>query len=149
MIDGTRFGRGRRTDAVPDMQVVPLEAVVSTPQERIYGAAAHMAPFLGGLIPVFGSFVATLLVWWWMRQSVFVARHARASINFQLSMLVYYGLALGYLYVFTAFGLMLLVSSAVFEMVSIVRAARRAKAGQDYQYRMCLEFLKHTERTRP
>ena len=111
--------------------------------ERNYGAAAHAAPLVwGNVIPVLGSFAVTLLVWWWMRESAFVARHARASINFQLSMAIHYTLAFGYVFVSVAFGLALLGLAAIFETVSMVRAARRARAGEHYQYRMCLEFVK-------
>ena len=117
-----------------------------TAEERSYGAAAHLAALAwGGVIPVLGNFVVPLLVWWWMRDSAFVARHARASINFQLSMAVHYTLALGYVFVSVAFGLTLLASAAVFETVSIVRAARRAKAGESCRYRLCIEFLKDGE----
>ena len=115
----------------------------STLEERNSAAAAHMAPFVGSLLPFFGSFVVTLAVWWLKRESVFVDQHARASINFQLSMTLYYGLALGYVYVYVGFGLALLLASGIFETISMVLAARRAKAGKYYQYRMCLQFLKH------
>ena len=114
-----------------------------TAAERTYGAATHVAALVwGNVIPVVGSFVVTLLLWWWMRESAFVVRHARASINFQLTMVVHYTLAFSYVFVSVLFGVMLLASFAVFETVSIVRAARRAKAGEHYQYRMCLEFIK-------
>ena len=118
-----------------------------TTAERAYGAAAHVAPLVwGGVVPVVGSFLAPLLVWWWMRESPFVARHARASINFQLSMAVHYTLALGYVFVSAGFGLTLLASAAIFETVSVVRAARRARAGEYYRYRMSVEFIRDGRR---
>ena len=111
--------------------------------ERNYGAAAHVAPLVwGNVVPVLGSFAVTLLVWWWMRESAFVVRHARASINFQLSMAVHYVLAFGYVFVSVSFGLTLLASAMIFETVSIMRAASRARSGEHYQYHMCLEFVK-------
>ena len=115
--------------------------------ERSYGAAAHVAPLVwGNVIPVFGSFMVTMLVWWWMRDSDFVARQARASINFQLSMTVHYALALGYVFVSLSFAAALLAAAAIFESVSALRAARRAKAGEYYRYRLCLEFVKEGRR---
>ena len=114
-----------------------------TTAERSYGAAAHVAPLVwGGIIPVIGGFVVPLVLWWWMRESAFVGRHARASINFQLTMIVHYALAFGYVFVSAAFGLALLGAAAIFETVSVVRAARRARAGEYYRYRMCVEFVK-------
>ena len=116
-----------------------------TAAERSYGVAAHLAPLAwGGVIPVLGGFLVPLLVWWWMRESGFVVRHARASINFQLSMTVHYALAFGYVFVSVSFGMLLLGLAMIFETVSIMRAARRAKAGEHYQYRLCLEFVKES-----
>lgn len=117
------------------------QEIASTAAERQCGALTHTASMYAGLIP-FGSLVVALALWWWKRESPYVVRHARSSINFQLSMLVYYGLGIGYVYVYAAFGLILLASSAVFETVSIVQAARRAKAGQYYDYRYTLHFVK-------
>ena len=115
--------------------------------ERSYGAAAHVASLVwGNVIPVLGSFAVTLLVWWWMRESAFVVRHARASINFQLSMTIHYLLAFGYLFVSVSFGLMLLASAMIFETVSILKAARWAKSGGHYRYRLCLEFVREDEK---
>ncbi|MDE0206240.1 MAG: DUF4870 domain-containing protein [Candidatus Tectomicrobia bacterium] len=114
----------------------------ATTRERKFGAVAHMGAKVGELIPFVGGFLVPLAVWWWQRDSLFVVRHARASINFQLSMTLYYGIALGYVFVSVLFGLVLLVSLMAFEWVSMVKAARRAEAGGYYRYRMCLTFLK-------
>ena len=136
-----RYGRNNRTRIPGQDRPETVEHV--TASERSYGAAAHVAPLAwGNVIPVFGSLAVTLLVWWRMRESAFVARHARASINFKLSMTLHYALAFGYLFVCLGFGAVLLAAAAVFETVSTVRAARRAKAGRYYRYRMCLEFVK-------
>ena len=120
-----------------------------TIRERKYGAVAHMGPKVGEVIPFVGSFLVPLAVWWLQRDSLFVARHARASLNFQLSMTVYYCFALGYVFVYVFFGLALLLSLMAFEWVSMLKAARRAEAGGFYRYRMCLTFLKEEAGERP
>ena len=114
----------------------------ATARERMFGAVVHMGPKVGEVIPVIGSFLVILAVWWLHRDSLFVKRHARASMNFQLSMTVYYCVALGYVFVYVFFGAAMLVSLMVFEWVSMLKAARRAEAGGYYRYRMCLTFLK-------
>ena len=101
----------------------------ATTRERMFGAVVHIGPKLGEVIPFVGSFLVTLAVWWLYRDSSFVGRHARASINFQLSMTVYYCVALGYVFVYVFFGVAMLVSLMAFEWVSMVKAARRAEAG--------------------
>ena len=116
-----------------------------TARERRFGVAAHLGHVAGSLVPFFGSLAVTALVWWLQRDSRFVCRHARASLNFQLSMTVYYGFAFAYLYVFAPFGLVLLLSSAVFETVQVAVAARRAGSGGYYPYRMCIPFVRDHE----
>lgn len=116
-----------------------------TARECKFGAVAHMGPKVGEVIPFVGSFLVPLVVWWLHRDSLFVVQHARASINFQLSMTVYYCFALGYVFVYVLFGAALLVSLMAFEWVSMVKAARRAEAGGYYRYRMCLTFLKEVK----
>ena len=116
-----------------------------TLRECRFGTVAHLGHFVGSLIPFFGCFLVTVMVWWLHRDSRFVCRHARASLNFQLSMTVYYGFAFGYLYVFAPFGVALLLSSAVFETVQVAVAARRAGIGGYYRYRMCIQFVKDRE----
>lgn len=117
-----------------------------TPRERKFGAVAHVGAKVGEVVPVVGSFLVTLAVWWLQRDSVFVAQHARASINFQLSMAVYYCFAFSYVFVYVFFGMALIMALIVFEWVSMLKATRRAAAGGYYQYRMCLTFLKEEAR---
>ena len=116
-----------------------------TRRECKFGAIAHMGAKVGEVIPFVGSFLVTLAVWWLCRDSVFVERHARASLNFQLSMSIYYCVAVGYVFVYVFFGVALLVSLMVFEWVSMAKATLRAEAGGYYRYRMCLTFLQERE----
>ena len=116
-----------------------------TRRECKLGAVAHMGAKVGEVIPFVGSFLVTLAVWWLRRDSLFVERHARASLNFQLSMTLYYCIAFGYVFVYVFFGVALLVSLTAFEWVSMMKAARRAEAGGYYRYRMCLTFLHERE----
>ena len=116
-----------------------------TRRECKFGAEAHMGAKVGDVIPFVGSFLVTLAVWWFYRDSSFVERHVRASLNFQLSMSIYYCFALGYVFVYVFFGVALLVSLMAFEWVSMLKAARRAEAGGYYRYRMCLTFLQERE----
>lgn len=109
------------------MTVVP----VSSTAERRYAALAHALPL-----------AALLCLWWWKRKSVFVTAHARAAANFQMSLLLYYGLAVGYAAVHLAFGLLLFLLAATLEAVLVVQAARRAGDGGLYRYRLCLEFIR-------
>lgn len=102
-----------------------------TAWERKCGALAHALPL-----------VAVPVVWWCKRRSAYVAAHARAAVNFRITMLVFGGLGIGYVQVHAVFGLTILVSAALLEAVSSVLAARRAWAGEPYEYRVSLAVLR-------
>ena len=61
-----------------------------TTAECTCGALARVAPLVrGGMTPVAGSFRATLLVWWWKRESpsvVLAARRAGAGEHYRCRM---------------------------------------------------------------
>ena len=141
LVDGDRRPGGRGVCRVDSGETTMIEQE-PTKRECTFGAVAHMGAKVGEVIPVVGSFMVTLAVWWLHRDSVFVVQHARASINFQLSMTIYYCFAVGYVFVYVLFGVALLVCLMAFEWVSVVKASLRAEAGGYYRYRMCLTFLK-------
>ena len=103
------------------------QTMETTALERRCGALAHTAPLL-----------VVLVVWWLKRGSVYVAAHARASVNFQITMLVFCGLGVGYVQVYSVFGLTILLSSFLLDTVSALMAARRALQGKHYEYRISL-----------
>ena len=115
-----------------------------TLRERNAGAVAHLSPIYGALVPVLGSVAVALLVWWRSGNSDFVERHAREAFNFQLTMVCCYGLGLAYLYVFALLGVVLLGATAAYETVVMYRAARWARAGRPYRYRLCCRFMRDT-----
>ena len=117
------------------------DAGIPTARERTDSAVAHLSSVYGALVPVVGAIGVAVLVWWRNGDSAFVARHARAAINFQLTMILWYGLSLAYLYAFMALGAVLLVGLTTYETVAMWRAARRARAGEFYDYRLSFRFL--------
>jgi uncharacterized Tic20 family protein len=114
---------------------------MSPSDERTWAMLAHLAPFAGSLVglPVVGPLVVYLM---YKDRSAFVRRHAAASLNFQLVLLIVtvLGFVVGVPLAILTLGLGLLalvigaVVVAVAAIVLQVVAAMAASRGQDYQY---------------
>jgi hypothetical protein len=57
-----------------------------TPEERNWAMAAHLSALVAGMVVPFGHLIGPLVVYLTQRErSAFVASHARASLNFQIT----------------------------------------------------------------
>ena len=114
---------------------------MSPSDERTWAMMAHLAPFAGSVVglPVVGPLVVYLV---YKDRSVFVRRHAAASLNFQILLLIVmmvWALIAIPLVVLTVglgiipvvlFALVVWIGSIVLQVI----AAMAANRGQDYQY---------------
>ncbi len=110
---------------------------------------AHASAF----IQVVGvpSVVGPLVVWLIRRDDPAVEPHARAALNFQLTLLIYFvaGIVVGFLAAITIVGLVLTVVIVVFllllvvlELVFALMASIAASRGELYRYPMSLDLIK-------
>jgi uncharacterized Tic20 family protein len=110
---------------------------------------AHASAFIQliGIPSVVGPFV----VWLLKRTDPVVEPHARAALNFQLSLLIYFavGSILAVLFAITIVGivvtiLLVLLLGALFiaELVFAVLASMAASRGELYRYPFSLELIK-------
>jgi uncharacterized Tic20 family protein len=95
--------------------------------------------------------VGPLVVWLMKRDDPVVEPHARAALNFQLSLLIYTvaGIVLAILAALTIVGLVLsamivifLIILVILELVFALLASLAASRGEMYQYPMSLELVK-------
>ncbi|MFX3659619.1 MAG: DUF4870 domain-containing protein [Ectobacillus sp.] len=112
---------------------------VLTEDEKTWGMLAHLSSFLGYFTGV-GFIVGPLLVWIFQKEkSKFVDREGKESLNFQVTMLIYYTVA-GVL-CFILIGFLLLPVLAVFQLVVTIIAAVKAKDGASYRYPLTIRFF--------
>ena len=113
---------------------------------RVLAHASAFIQFLG--VP---SVVGPLIVWLLRRDDPIVEPHARAALNFQLSLLIYF--LLGGLGAFVAFvtiiGIPIAVLVVIFlfvllflELLFALLATLAASRGELYRYPMSLELVK-------
>jgi hypothetical protein len=110
---------------------------------------AHASAFIQVIgIP---SLVGPLIVWLMKREDPAVEPHARAALNFQLSLLIYFiaGSILAFLFAVTVIGLVVaiplviaLLVLVVLELVFALLASLAASRGETYVYPLSLDLIK-------
>jgi len=107
---------------------------------RLWAMLCHFGTFAAFLIP-FGNIIVPLVIWQLKKgQSSFVVAHGKESLNFQISLMIYYLAAT--LLILVIIGFILLVALFVFNIVMVIIAGIKANDGEHYQYPMTIRFFK-------
>lgn len=110
----------------------PVPDPVSS-ESRGWAAAAHLGTFLVG-------FIAPLVIWLIKRdEDPFVEFHARESLNFQLSLMIYMLVSL--LAVLILIGIVMIAVVGIFAFVVIIIAGVKAAGGEFYRYPLSIRFI--------
>jgi hypothetical protein len=97
------------------------------------------------------SLVGPLIIWLMKRDDAAVEPHARAALNFQLSLLIYFivGSILAFIFAVTVIGLVVavplviaLLALVVLELVFALLASLAASRGELYLYPLSLNLIK-------
>jgi len=97
------------------------------------------------------SLVGPLVIWLMKRDDPAVEPHARAALNFQLSLLIYFigGTILAVLFALTVIGLVISIPLLIFlfvlvilELVFALLASLAASRGELYDYPLSLDLIK-------
>ena len=108
--------------------------------ERTWAMACHLSAFAGWLIP-FGNIIGPLVVWLIKRDAFpLVNEHGKESLNFQLSLTIYFIVSL--LLVFVIIGFFLIIALAIAQIILIILATVKANDGLSYQYPITIRFIK-------
>ncbi|MFV1999821.1 MAG: DUF4870 domain-containing protein [Acidimicrobiia bacterium] len=99
-----------------------------------WAVASHLLPWVG--VGVLGP----LIVWLIKRdEDVFVEWHARESLNFQISLLIYF--AVSVILMFVVIGFFLFFAAVIFGLVVNIIAAIKAANGDWYRYPLIIRFV--------
>lgn len=108
--------------------------------ERPWVLGAHIGTLLGYTI-VLGSFLIPLFVWMSKKEeSEVIAAHAKASLNFQISMALYTIVA--GLSIFILIGIPFLIIIPIVNLVCVILATIEADKGKLYNYPLSITFVK-------
>ncbi|MCD6596838.1 MAG: DUF4870 domain-containing protein [Bacteroidales bacterium] len=108
-------------------------------QEKTWAMLCHIASF-AHFIPL-GHIFCPLIIWLLKKdESELVDDQGKESLNFQLSMTIYFLLAIPF--VFLVIGIPLLIILGVIDLILVILAAVSAAQGQAYRYPLSIKFIK-------
>ncbi|GAA4872650.1 DUF4870 domain-containing protein [Paenibacillus vulneris] len=103
-------------------------------EERNLALLSHVLCIILGVL-------APLIIWLIKKdESAYIAEHAKESLNFQISMIIYSFVA-GIL-CFAVIGFVLLPLLGIFALIVIIIASVRASKGQMYEYPLTIRLIK-------
>lgn len=105
-----------------------------TSDEKNIALLSHIGTFFGG-------FIVPLIVWLIKKEeSDFVTRHAKESLNFQISLIIYF-VGSAVLMVILV-GIFLMFAVGIFAFITVILATVAASSGKDYKYPLNIRFIK-------
>jgi uncharacterized Tic20 family protein len=93
-------------------------------------------------VPVpFASVIGPLIVWMIKREEYpLVSDQGKESVNFQISMAIYFVISL--ILVFVLIGFLLIGILVIFSAICVILASIKANDGVKYRYPLCIRFIK-------
>ncbi|MCH2198002.1 MAG: DUF4870 domain-containing protein [Flavobacteriales bacterium] len=112
-----------------------LDQIVEPPSqdEKTVALLAHIGTLLG-------TWIVPLVIWLVKKdESDFIARHAKESLNFQISMVIYSVVCFVLWFIFI--GILLWFALIVVALVFVILATVAASNGKDYKYPLTIRFI--------
>jgi uncharacterized protein len=120
-------------------EVTDVQTVLSSDAKNL-AMLCHLLAFTMYFTAV-GHIVGPLIVWLWKKdEEPFVDEHGKESLNFQISMTIYYLITFPLLCIFIGF--FVWAAIAIVDAVLVIIAALKAANGEHYRYPMTIRFLK-------
>jgi len=126
--------------SLPTPPVGVTAPTVSSTNVRTWNILCHASALLGVFLHFPGHLLGPLIVWLAKRDdSPEIDAHGKESVNFQISMLIYNGIAVVFCLVLVGFAFLavLWVLNAVFVIVASIQASD----GKLYRYPMTIRFI--------
>ena len=108
--------------------------------EKTWGMLCHIGCFIGFFLP-FGHILVPLFIFFIKKDtSEFIKLHSKESLNFQISLTIYFIIA-GILTIILIGHLFILALLAV-EVIFVIIASMKANNGVMYKYPLSIRFIK-------
>jgi uncharacterized Tic20 family protein len=108
--------------------------VPPTSDEKNIALLSHIGTFFGG-------FIVPLIVWLIKKdESPFVSDHAKESLNFQISLIIYFVASMVLMVI--VIGVFLIFAIGLLSLVTVILGTIAASSGKPYRYPLCIRFIK-------
>ncbi len=107
--------------------------------ERNWAMFCHLSAYAGFFFP-FGGIIGPLICWLSRKdESQWVNQNGKASLNFQLSVLLYIVLALPLCIIIV--GIPIIMALGLLKIICIAIASVKASKGEDFRYPLSIPFI--------
>jgi len=115
------------------------EIRVLSESERNWSMLCHLSAFSGFFFP-FGGIIGPLICWLSKRdESSWVNENGKASLNFQLSMLLYIVLAIPLCFIIV--GIPIVIMLGTLKVICIIIGSVKASKGEEFRYPISIPFI--------
>jgi len=115
------------------------EKTILSETERNWSMLCHLSAFAGFFFP-FGGVIGPLICWLTRRdESSWVNLNGKASLNFQLSMLLYIVLAIPLCFIIIGIPIVMLLG--ILKVVCVIIASVKAPKGELFRYPLVIPFI--------
>lgn len=105
-----------------------------TQDEKTMAILSHVLTLVVG-------FIAPLVIYLSKKdQPSFALEHAKESLNFQLSLLIYF--FAGFILMVVIIGILILAAIGIFTLIVVIVATLKGANGEMYRYPLCIWFIK-------
>ncbi|MDY6834293.1 MAG: DUF4870 domain-containing protein [Chloroflexota bacterium] len=111
-----------------------------TSDEKTFALISHLAPLATGVVAVGHIILPLLILLLKGKESKFVEDHARESLNFQITITIYWIVTI--LLMFVLVGFLLAINLVIMQIVFMIKAMLKAGNGEQYRYPLCIRFVK-------
>lgn len=110
-------------------------------QEKTNGMLCHLLSFLSLAGIPMGNIIGPLIFWSTKKEeSNFVDECGKESINFQITMTIYF--CISFILCFVMIGFLFLLILSLMELICVLKACIAANNGMSYKYPMTISFIK-------
>jgi len=115
-------------------------AEMTQKDERQWAMLSHLGTFSACLIP-FANIIVPLVIWQVKKgESSFTVAHSKESLNFQISLMIYYIAAT--LLILIIIGFILFIGLFIFNIIIVIIAGIKANDGESYRYPLTIRFFR-------
>jgi uncharacterized protein len=113
---------------------------ISEKQERQWAMLAHIGTFSSIFIPM-GNFIAPIVIWQIKKhESDFVVEQAKESLNFQITLILYFIISIPLCFIIIGF--FLIFALVIFGLIMVIVGGIKANDGMDFCYPLTLRLIK-------
>lgn len=113
---------------------------IASEDERQWCLFAHLGGFAGYVLPLLGNILLPLILWAVKRhQMPALDAHAKAAINFQASISIYFFIS--WMLASYIIGVFLMVAVALLQLISMLQAMNAVNKNEVYKYPLSIPFL--------